>query len=69
MINVTQATYSRYETGEIDIPVSILIRLAEFYNTSVDYLVGITDIKTAYKSLNDRLQNHSSQARHHIEIR
>jgi len=38
-LNVTQATYSRYETGSIDIPVSTLIRLAGYYHTSVDYLL------------------------------
>lgn len=43
VLNVSQATYSRYETNEIDIPVSALIRLASYYNTSIDYLVGLSD--------------------------
>ena len=48
ILYVRQATYSRYETGEIDIPVRTLIRLAEYYNTSVDYLVGRTNEKKPY---------------------
>lgn len=49
IIVCSQTTYSRYETGNIDIPVSILIKLALFYNTSMDYLVGLTDEKKPYK--------------------
>jgi len=45
-LNVTQATYSRYETGALEIPVSALIKLADFYNTSLDYLAGRTNKKT-----------------------
>ena len=37
--------YARYERGIREIPVSMLIRLADFYNTSVDYLLGRTDEK------------------------
>ena len=51
LLNVSQATYSRYETGVLEIPISAFIKLAEFYNTSIDYLVGITDEKTAYKTV------------------
>lgn len=40
-----QSLYSKYERGERDIPVSILIKLAIYYHTSVDYLVGLTDEK------------------------
>lgn len=43
LLNCTQQTYSRYETGEITIDIWNLIKLAEFYNTSIDYLVGITN--------------------------
>ena len=50
-LNVTVATYSRYESGKIDVPVWVFKRLAKFYNTSIDYIVGITDEKTAYKSV------------------
>ena len=40
---MSQTGYSKYETGENDIPTQILIKLADFYNTSVDYLLGRTD--------------------------
>ena len=43
MLGMSQTGYSKYETGENDIPTSILIKLARFYNTSIDYLVGDTD--------------------------
>ena len=35
--------YSKYETGENDIPTQILIKLSNFYNTSIDYLLGQTN--------------------------
>lgn len=43
MLGMSQTGYSKYETGENDIPTQILIRLARFYNTSTDYLLGETD--------------------------
>ncbi len=43
ILNCTQQTYSRYETGEITIDINNLEKLALFYNTSIDYLVGLTD--------------------------
>ncbi|MDO4270132.1 MAG: helix-turn-helix transcriptional regulator [Eubacteriales bacterium] len=43
MLGMSQTGYSKYETGENDIPTSILIRLAEIYHTSTDYLLGRTD--------------------------
>jgi len=49
ILNVKQATYSRYETGILEIPIVDLITLSKFYNTSVDYLLGLTDEKTPYK--------------------
>ena len=42
MLSMSQTGYSKYETGENDIPTAILIRLARFYGTSVDYLLGET---------------------------
>ncbi len=48
MLNMSQTGYSKYETGENDIPTSVLIRLAAFYNTSVDYLLGLTKEPTPY---------------------
>ena len=43
MLSMSQTGYSKYETGENDIPTAILIRLARFYGTSVDYLLGETE--------------------------
>lgn len=48
MIGMSQTGYSKYETGENDIPTSVLIKLARFYNTSIDYLLGETDCKDRY---------------------
>ena len=48
IIGMSQTGYSKYETGENDIPTNILIKLARHYNTSVDYLLGLTDTKDPY---------------------
>lgn len=45
MLGMSQTGYSKYETGENDIPTAVLIKLADFYNTSTDYLLGRTDKK------------------------
>ena len=47
-LNCSQACYSYYELGRRDIPTESLIRLAEFYDTSVDYLLGRTNVKRPY---------------------
>ena len=44
-LGMSQTGYSKYETGENDIPTAILIKLADFYQTSTDYLLGRTDQK------------------------
>lgn len=41
ILNISQATYSRYENGALDLPSTALIRLAELYHTSVDYILGL----------------------------
>ena len=43
LLNMSQSGYSKYETGENDIPTAVLIKLAEFYDTSVDYILGCTN--------------------------
>lgn len=48
ILNCSQRIYSNYERGEVDIPTQILIKLAEFHDTSVDYLLGITDERKPY---------------------
>jgi len=49
MLGVKQNTYSQYELGVLRYPVEVLIQLAKFYNTSMDYLVGLTDEPKPYK--------------------
>ena len=44
-LNVKQTTYSKYELGKINVPVEVLIKLADYYDVSIDYLVGITKEK------------------------
>ena len=39
-LNVKQTTYSKYELGKINVPVEVLIKLADYYDVSIDYLVG-----------------------------
>ena len=48
-LGMSQTGYSKYETGENDIPTAILIKLTRFYNTSIDYLLGETDEPKRYK--------------------
>lgn len=43
-----QSLYSKYERGLRDVPVSIVIKLAKFYGTSTDYILGLTDEKIPY---------------------
>lgn len=47
-LHITQRTYSRYENNERAIPIEILSRLADYHETSVDYLIGRTNIKKPY---------------------
>lgn len=44
-LHVKQNTYSQYENGQRQLPISCLIALAEFYKTSTDYILGLTDDK------------------------
>ena len=48
-LGMKQAQYSRYERGLRDIPTDVLIRLALFYNTSTDYILGLTDDPRPYR--------------------
>ena len=48
MLGMSQTGYSKYETGENDIPTAVLIKLALFYNTSIDYLLGQTSNPKRY---------------------
>ncbi len=44
-LSVDQSTYSDYENGRINVPVDMLIKIAEYYNVSLDYLVGRSNTK------------------------
>lgn len=47
-IGIKQQQYSEYEIGKRLIPINYLYKLAEYYNTSIDYLVGKTDVRKPY---------------------
>ena len=48
MLHIKQNTYSQYEIGMLNYPVEVLMKLADFYGVSVDYLLGMTTVKTPY---------------------
>lgn len=48
LLQVHQTTYSDYERGELNVPVTVLHTLADFYEVSIDYILGRTNIKTPY---------------------
>jgi len=47
-LGVKQNTYSQYEIGVLNYPVDVIIKLADFYGVSTDYLLGRTDVKEPY---------------------
>ena len=49
ILGMSQTGYSKYETGENDVPTAILRALALFHNTSSDYILGLTDVTLPYK--------------------
>ena len=50
-LNCSQPVYSNYELGQRDIPTAVLIALAEFHHTNVDYLLGLTTCRVYYADL------------------
>lgn len=56
ILGMSQTGYSKYETGENDIPTSILIQMANYYDTSIDYILGRTDEKRPYPPARQNLQ-------------
>lgn len=54
ILNCSQRIYSNYERGDVDIPTEILIALAHYHNTSIDYLLGLTDERTPYLRAKNR---------------
>lgn len=53
ILNCSQRIYSNYECGDVDIPTQILIKLAKFNKTSIDYLLELTDDKRPYPRKKD----------------
>lgn len=43
LLDMSQTGYSKYETGENDIPTKVLIKMSEIHNVSIDYILGVTD--------------------------
>ncbi len=48
LLDMSQTGYSKYETGENDIPTAVLIKMAQIHDTSVDYLLGLTKERKPY---------------------
>ena len=48
LLHITQSTYSHYEIGFHQVPIDVFIKLAQYYHTSVDFLVDLTDQRTPY---------------------
>lgn len=57
ILHCSQQAYSNYELGQRDIPTDILIALAEYHKTNVDYLLGLTKNKTYYKDMVKRKEH------------
>lgn len=49
-LNISQRAYSHYENGTRDIPINILISIADFHQVSIDYLLGRTDKKEIFRN-------------------
>ncbi len=48
LLHIRQNTYCQYENGQRQIPIDCLIKLSKIYNVSVDYILGLTDVKQPY---------------------
>ena len=51
LLHCSQQIYSDYETGKVELPIEFLIELAKFYNTTTDYILGLTNKKEIPKNL------------------
>jgi transcriptional regulator with XRE-family HTH domain len=54
LLNITQRTYSYYETGDRNVPIEVVCDLASIYKTSTDYILGLTDNKNYYDRKKDK---------------
>ena len=48
LLHIHQTTYSDYELGRLNVPIHVLTALAEYFDTSVDYLLGLTNVREPY---------------------
>lgn len=51
-LHIKQNTYSQYENGQRGLPIDVLVKLAEYFDTSTDYILGITDERKPYPKKN-----------------
>jgi len=58
LLGISQQYYSEYENGKRPIPIQHLITLAKYYNTSIDYIVGISEEKNASYNLKNKSESH-----------
>lgn len=68
ILNMSQTGYSKYEVGTNDVPTKILIQLANFYNTSVDYILGLTNEIKPYKMIKNGELLHPLQLVSHFYL-
>ena len=54
ILNMSQTGYSQYETGKNDVPTLVLKKLAIYYNTSIDYILELTDNSAPYERKRSR---------------
>jgi len=54
LLNISQTNYSKYELGKVNIPINSLKVLASFFNTSVDYILGLTNETKPYPKINKK---------------
>lgn len=58
ILHCSQQAYANYELGQRDIPTAILMELARFHHTSVDYILGLTDVRVSYPESKPNLMDH-----------
>ena len=49
MLHIRQNTYCQYENGQRQVPIEVLVNLSVIYGTSVDYILGLTDVREPYR--------------------
>lgn len=52
-LNTSQVQYQRYESGKREIPFHMVINLTEYYNVSIDYIAGLTNLKSGKNNLSE----------------